>query len=290
MSHFERAPVLVTGATGNAGREVVAALLARGVPARAAGTSPKRLRELLPAAEPVRLDLREPATFGPALRGCRGLFLLRPPAIADVKPTLNALVDAARAGGVSHVVFLSVAGAGENHVVPHHAVERHLIEGPGDWTILRPGFFAQNLGDAYRRDLLEDDRLYLPAGRGRAAFVDVRDVAEVVAQAFVEPTVHAGQAWTLTGPVATSFEEAARLLTAALGRPIHYVPASLPGYALHLLRRGLPWGQVAVQAILHAGLRFGQAERVDPTLARLLGRPGRTLSEYVHDHASLWRR
>jgi uncharacterized protein YbjT (DUF2867 family) len=199
-------------------------------------------------------------------------------------------VDAARAEGVAQVVFLSVAGAGENRLVPHHAVERHLQAGPPGWTILRPGFFAQNLGDAYLRDLREDDRLYLPAGRGRAAFVDLRDVAEVAAAALLDPAGHAGRAWTLTGPVAVGFEEAARLLTGAVGRTIRYVPASLPGYALHLRRRGLPWGQVAVQAILHVGLRFGQAEAVDPTLERLLGRPGRSLADYVRDHAGLWRR
>jgi len=169
-------------------------------------------------------------------------------------------------------------------------VERHLAEGAGDWTLLRPGFFAQNLGDAYRRDLAEDDRLYLPAGRGRVAFVDVRDVAEVAARAFAEPAAHAGKAWTLTGPAALGFDEAARLLTAVLGRSIRYQPASVAGYALHLRRRGLPWGQVAVQSVLHVGLRAGQAERVDPTLPRLLGRPARTLAEYVRDHAGLWRR
>jgi uncharacterized protein YbjT (DUF2867 family) len=290
VARFQLAPVVVTGASGNTGRPLVQALGDLGVPVRVAGTAPERLRGLFPAAEAVRLDLRDPATFGPAVRGARGLFLVRPPAVSDVGPTLNRLVDVARAEGVSHLVFLSVAGAGANPLVPHHAVERHLAAGTADWTLLRPGFFAQNLGDAYRRDLLEDDRLYVPAGRGRAAFVDVRDVAEVAARALQSPAEHAGRAWTLTGPEALSFDEAARLLTAALGRPIRYEAASVPGYARHLRARGLPWGQVAVQAVLHVGLRLGQAAAVDPTLPRLLGRPARTLADYVRDHAGLWRR
>ncbi len=270
---------------------MVRALQARGLPVRVAGTSPARLAAVFPGVPQVRLDYREPSTFGEAARGCRALFLVRPPAISRVAQTLNALVDAARVEGVAEVVFLSVAGAGENRVVPHHAVERHLMAGPGGWTLLRPGFFAQNLGDAYRRDLLLDDRLYVPAGRGRAAFVDTRDVAEVAAEALASPAAHARRAYTLTGPVATSFGEAAAILSEALGRRIRYVPASIPGYAVHLLRRrGLPLAQAAVQAILHVGLRFGSAEAVDPTLARLLGRPGRTLADYVRDHAELWRR
>lgn len=86
-----------------------------------------------------------------------------------------------------------------------------------------------------------------------------------------------------------AFAEAAALVSRVLARPIRYVPASIPGYVLHCRRRGLPWGQALVQTILHVGLRFGQAEVVEPTLGGLLGRPPRTLEDYVRDHADLWR-
>ena len=283
------ARVLVTGALGNVGREVLRALVARGIAARAADRSAERARAVLgPYTDAVALDFLDARTFEPAVKGCDALFLLRPPAISDVKPTLNRLVDVALAGGVRHVVFLSVAGAGTNTLVPHHAVEKHLEAVSRSWTVLRPGFFAQNLGDAYRRDIVEDGRLYVPAGRGRAAFIDVRDVAEVAARVFAAPQAHAGQAYTLTGPEAVSFTEAAGLLTEALGRPIRYQPASVPGYGVHLLRRGLPAMQVLVQTVLHVGLRFGQAEAVDPALARLLGHSGHTLRDYVRDPMSVW--
>ncbi|WP_433934905.1 NmrA family NAD(P)-binding protein [Sorangium cellulosum] len=295
-------PILVTGATGNVGREVVRALRERGIAVRTAGRPPGPGRAAVRPPDPacagaladveaVPLDLARRETFGPALDRApraRGLFLLRPPAIANVRDTLLPLVDEAAARGVEHVVFLSVAGAGENRLVPHHAVERHLRAGRLAWTILRPGFFAQNLGDAYRRDIAEDRRLFVPAGRGRVAFVDVRDVAEIAALAFAAPERHRGQAYTLTGPEAVSFFDAAAILTETLGRAIRYEPATLVGYARHLRRRGLPLAQIAVQTVLHAGLRLGQAEGVDPTLERLLGRPGRTLRAYVRDHAALW--
>ena len=73
-----------------------------------------------------------------------------------------------------------------------------------------------------------------------------------------------------------------------LGRPIRYQPASVLGYMRHLKGQGLPAPQVLVQTILHTGLRRGQASRVDPTLAALLGHPPRTLQEYVHDHRTTW--
>jgi uncharacterized protein YbjT (DUF2867 family) len=277
--------VLVTGATGNAGREVVAALQRLGVRTRAGVRNEASGTE---ADEAARLDFYDPATFAPALAGCDAVFLLRPPPISDTRSTLNRMVDEARRQGVRRIVFLSVAGAEGNRLVPHHAVEQHLISGPPDWTILRPGFFAQNVGTAYRQDVLEDGRLYVPAGSGRVAFVDLRDLGEVAAKALVDDA-HRGHAYTLTGPRAFTFYEVAEALTEATGRRVRYDPASIVGYAVHLLRRGMPLMQVLVQTVLHVGLRFGQAEGVDPTLERLLGRPPRSVLDYIADHAALWQ-
>lgn len=115
-------PVLVTGASGNVGGAVVRSLLAAGIPVRAAGTNVAALARTFPGVEIVRLDFHAPDTFGPALHGAGGLFLLRPPAISQVGPTLNALLDVAEQTGVDHVVSSSVTGADTNRLVPHHRV------------------------------------------------------------------------------------------------------------------------------------------------------------------------
>lgn len=278
-------PILVTGATGNMGRATIRALRAHGLPVRAGVRDPGAAG--LAGVECVPLDFERPATFAGALAGAGGLVLVRPPAISDVGPTLCALVAAGLAAGVRRVVFLSVIGAERRGYIPHAKVERYLQGSDAAWTMLRAGFFAQNLGDAYREDIRGRGEVYVPAGAGRAAFVDVRDLGEVAARCFVEDG-HVGQGYALTGPEALGFAEVAGLLRAELGRDIRYVPATVLGYALHLRRAGLPWGQVAVHTILHVGLRFGQAEQVDPTLGRLLGRPAGTLAQYVADHRSLW--
>ena len=122
---------------------------------------------------------------------------------------MNALTEPALAAGVEHVVFSSVAGADTNRVVPHHRVETHLRDHAPSWTILRPGFFAQNLADAYRRDIVEDDRIYLPAGNGRVAFIDTRDIGDVAGAVFADPAPHRGKGYTLTGPRAVTFDEVA---------------------------------------------------------------------------------
>lgn len=282
--------MLVTGATGNVGRAVVAALCRERIGVRAGVRDPAGATHALPGdVEVVHLDFDQPPTFRPALSGARGLLLVRPPAIARVGPTLHALIDAAGDAGVNHAVFVSVAGAGTNRIVPHHRVERHLRASTLAWTIVRPGFFAQNLGDAYREDVRDDDRLFVPAADGAVAFVDVRDVGDLAATVFREPSRHAGAAYTVTGPRAVTFAQLAQVLTVALDRPIRYEPATTVGYVRHLRSRGLPAARIAVQLLLHLGLRRGGAAVVDPTLPRLLGRPARTIETYVGDHRALWR-
>lgn len=284
--------ILVTAAAGTVGREVVHALLARGAPVIAADHREDRLARLFGARVVARrLDFQDPATWSAAVDGADHLFLVRPPAISDVARTLNPFVDAARADGVEHVVFLSVAGAGRSKIVPHRKVEDHLRARGEHHTNLRPGFFAQNLETAYRADIARDDRIYVPAGRRQPVnWIDVRDIAEVAALVLTAPEAHRGHSYTLAGPGPVPWSTVTDALTAALGRPIRYVPASVLGYVRHLRRQGLPHGAVLVHTVLHVMLRVGQGATVDPTLARLLGRPGRSIATYVRDHAVLWAR
>lgn len=282
--------VLVTGAAGNVGAATVDALLAAGIAVTAGDLDPDRIRDRFPDATPVRLDFTDDRTFASALEGCDGLFLLRPPPISRVGPTLNRLVDVAARSRVRHVVFSSVAGADTNRIVPHHRVKTHLRARGLPWTILRPGFFAQNLSGAYRTDIVEDDRLFVPAGDGRVAFVDVADLGHVAALVFSEPHRHVGEGYHLTGPEAITFDRVAELLSDALERRIRYEAATVPAYVAHLRRRRLPMVQIAVETVLHVGLRRGDAEAIDPTLEQLLGRPATALPQFIADHAAIWRR
>lgn len=282
--------VLVTGALGNVGQEVVRACLSAGFVVRAAG-APSEVQAKWPAAEAVEFDFTNRATWAAALDSVDFVFLLRPPPLGDMSTTLNPFVDAASAAKVKHVVFLSVAGAETKSWVPHRKVEDHLRTTGTAWTILRPGFFAQNLGDAYLRDLVEDDRLFVPAAQGRVAFLDVADVGDVVAKLLENPLPHRAKAYRLAGPEAVTFGQLASQLTETLGRSITYRPASIASYVWHLWRhRRLPLMQVVVQTVLHVGLRSGEAEAVDDVQRSLLGREATPLSAYLGRSTQRWTR
>jgi uncharacterized protein YbjT (DUF2867 family) len=274
--------IFVTGAGGNVGRAVLDACRESSLPAVGGERRGGAHR---------RFDFEDRRTWAAALEGCSQLFLLRPPPISKVDETLNPFVDFARLHGVRHVVFLSVQGAEARPRIPHHAVEKHLEQSGDDWTFLRPGFFAQNFTDAYRSDVVEDDRLYVPAGEGEVAFVDVRDLGLVAARVFQNPASHRRQGYRLTGPRCFTFHQAAALLTEVTGRPIRYVPASMAGYLWHLVaRRRLALMQAIVQTYLHVGLRHGDAATVDPLLGHLLGQPARALDRSLRDTPDAWTR
>ena len=280
-------PFLVTGATGNVGKEVVASLL------RCESRVTLAMRRLVPTNHPgqmydqVRLDFEDPGTYAAALKGVKGMFLMRPNPVLAVKKTVNRFLDVAAEQGVMHCVFLSVAGADRNRMVPHHAIEQHLMRGRMHWTLLRAGFFAQNLTGPYREDI-RSGVIVLPAGQGKVAYVDARDLGEVAALALRGPGQHAGCAYHLTGSDSLSFYEVADLLSNILARPVKYEPATLLKFWRHCRGRAIGIVPTIAYAVIHASLRGGGGASLDPTLANLLGRPARTLRGFIEEYRSVW--
>ena len=281
------APVLVTGASGNVGRPIVAGLLAAGVPVRAATRS---AGDAVPAGvEHVALDVRDRSTWGRALDGVRTMFLLRPPDMSDVRRDLIPMVEQGRERGLEHVVFLSLQGAERNRVVPHAKVEGWLRQSGLGWTFVRPSFFMQNLSTTHRRDVAAG-RLVVPAGDGRTAFVDTLDVADVAVEALRDPARHAGSAWTPTGPEALTYAEVTAQLSAVLGRPVVYTRPGALTYALHARRElGMPRGMVAITTAIYTVARLGLAAGLTDDVRTVTGHPPRSFLEFARREASTWQ-
>ncbi|WP_448638588.1 NmrA family NAD(P)-binding protein [Geodermatophilus sp. URMC 63] len=280
--------VLVAGATGTVGSEVVRRLATLRVDVRAGTRDPQRAAAALPTGVPaVRLDLEDAATWPAALDGVEALFLLRPPEVARVG-RLQPFLDAVVAAGVWRVVLLSVQAAGRNPLLPHRALEKRVEATGLAWTHLRPANFHQNLLTVHRAQIRDRSRISVPAGNGRTAHVDVRDLAEVAAAALTAPG-HEGRAYELTGREAPTFAEIAATLSAVLGRPIVYPHPGVIAFVREELAEGTPPGLVLVMSLLFTTTRLGLAGRTTDELARLLGREPTTLRRFVEDHADAWR-
>lgn len=282
------AKILITGATGNVGTEIVQKLLAQGVEVRVADLDPARSAALFgEQVETASFDFAKPETFAPALQGIQKMFLLRPPAISDVKRYLYPVIDAAVAAGVQQIVFLSLIGIEKNRIVPHYKVEQYLLKSPVHWTFLRPSFFMQNLNTTHRSEIKEGHEIVVPVGNGKTSFIDVRDIATLAVLALTEPG-HENKAYEITGPEALDYDQVAEILTQELGRTITYRRPSLLRFIRTQLAKGIALHFVLIMAGLYTSTRFGMANIVNGEFKRLTGREPLTLRQYVRDYRAAW--
>jgi len=283
---------LVTGSSGNVGAPLVDFLRAAGrTVIETSLSAPDDPSSADPTnSDPItrRLDFEDPTTFASALQGVSRVFLMRPPAISDTKRYIRPFIEEMQRVGIEHVVLLSLMGV--NRAMPHWQIEQDLKASSLGWTFLRPAFFAQNLGGAYRDDVRLHDRIRLSCGRGKTSFIDARDIAEVAATILADPTSHRNEHHTLTGGEAIDYHHVASMLSAALGRSIVYEPIGLLTYRRELIKQQLPSEYVNVQLLINVIARLGLAARVDGTLERLLGRPPTPLKQYIEDSVALWQR
>ena len=278
--------IVVTGATGKVGRQVVAALKRRGAKFRVTTRDPGKVAAILGAdVSAVTADYAKPETLGPALQGADHLFLLCGP--NEFKADLEIrLADAAKAAGVLHIVKLSVYGADERSSATvmrdHRLVEKH-IEGLGlDWTHLRPNLFMQHFLN-HAASIKAEGVFHAPLADARVSVIDTRDIGAVAAVALTEPG-HAGRAYELTGPAAPSYGEIATLFTSALGRPVRYEPIGAEEGHRRLRAAGSAEWHATVLSEIYAFFRAGEGARVDSAVERVTGRAARSMESFIVDH------
>ena len=164
----------------------------------------------------------------------------------------------------------------------HHAIDEEIREGPADWTLLKPHLYMQNLpraADAVRRE----GRLVAPMGRDRFPLVDTSDVGAAAAVVLGNPAAHAGKAYTLTGPVAHSYDEVAAAFATVAGHAVAYEPVAPEDFEARLLAAGIPSWRAFDLA--HIASAYSAAENaVSPDLPMLLGRKPRSLSGFLEGH------
>lgn len=283
-------PILVTGATGNVGREVVKSLHALGYPVRAAVLNDQDAANVPPEAdETVLFEFGKPETYPDAFDGVKRMFLMRPPAISDIETYIKPVIDYAAEVGVQQIAFLSLIGVEDRRYVPHYKVEKFLRASGVPYTFLRCGFFMQNLGTTHRADIVEYDDIFIPAGNAKTAFIDVRDIGAVAAHTLTTPG-HDNQAYDLTGKEALTYYQVADIFTEVLERKITYSNPSLLSFARRMKKRGYPWGYVAVTSALYMATRRGSAEEVTEEVERLLGHEPIAMRQYVEDYAAVWQK
>ncbi|MEV4132955.1 NAD(P)H-binding protein [Dactylosporangium sp. NPDC049742] len=292
--------VLVAGATGSIGKEVVAALLARGAGVRALVRTAGRADVLPPGVEPAVGDLRDPAAVTAALTGATAALYVSPHD-PDEERMADVFVTACDALGV-RLVFAGVALTARSRLarlsmealvstfLPHYRgklrVARRVAAARQRPTVLGVANYYQN-DEVVRAEIL-DGRYPLPTHRNGVNRVDLRDVGEVAARALTDDAFPAG-AFALAGPESVSGARAARVWSEALGRPVRY-DGDRPDWP-DVLARHLSGAKLADYRRSYgfvARFHLPAPARDIARTAELLGRPPRTYESYVRDTAADW--
>jgi uncharacterized protein YbjT (DUF2867 family) len=270
--------ILVTGATGNVGNELVHALLARGAAVRALMRNPDG-RALPAAADVASADLEAPETFAPALAGIRKLFLL------GGFTTMSELLRRARDAGVEHVVLLTsrcvVGGNPDNAITRMWLDAEAAVRGSGvPWTILRPSGFHSN-ALRWLPQLRQGDVVRAPWPEVPIATIDPADIAAVAATVLTEPG-HVHTAPTLSGPQPLTAGEQVTTLARVLRRPLRYEPLSDDDARAQMQADTL-------EPVIDAFFRFFTDGEFDDSLVvdsvhDITGHQPRTFEQWVRDH------
>ncbi len=280
-------PILITGATGNNGTEIIKRLTEKGVPVRALVRDVDKARDLLgPDVELTQGDFDEPESLRAALAGVERAFLLTKSSERAEAQQL-ALVEAAKQSGISHIVKLSQFAADENSPVRflrYHAVVEAAVRASGmTYTFLRPNLFMQGLFN-FAPTIVNQNAFYAAIGDAKVSFVDVRDIADAAVAALTEPG-HENKIYDLTGPEALSHSDIAQQLSNAVGREMKFV--DIPPEAMRDALTALKMPPYQVDGILedYAHYRRNEASAVLPGVQNATGHAPHNFAEFARDYA-----
>lgn len=279
--------ILVTGATGTVGTEVVRKLAEGKHPTRAFVRNRTQARQVAhPGVEVVEGDFTKPKTFTHALEGVETLFLLIPSS-EHVEEQQCSFVEAARKSNVKHIVKISQLGAHEKahgrFQRYHGAVENYIIKSKIPYTFLRPNLFMQGLMN-FRPTIASQGVFFAPISHARISLVDVRDIGKVAAKTLTEPHPD-NRVYELTGPEALTHAEIAEQLSQAVGKPIRHVEVSSETMKDALLKSGIQEWQADGIVEDYEHYRKGEAEQVTTAIRDVTGHDATSFAQFALDYS-----
>jgi uncharacterized protein YbjT (DUF2867 family) len=282
--------ILIIGATGRVGAELVRLLTRKGEAVRAATRNPSAASVRLPhVAEPVEFDFYHTETFPPALIGVERVFLIARPGDNHADKVAMPFIDMAKEAGVRLIVNLTAMGVELDDSFMLRVLEKYVEKSGIPYVHLRPNWFMQNFSSGpMLADIDRTGGLHLPASDAKISFVDVRDIAAVASAALTEPG-HAGNAYTLTGGRALDHYEVVSILSRAAGKPIRYVPLSEEIASAASRKAGVAGDLIERWIEFYRKVRQGLCALVTHDVESVLGHPPTTFEQYAKDYAASWK-
>ena len=279
--------ILVTGASGNVGSQVLNQVVKSGKPVKAlyrsekdAGSRPSRVQAAI-------ADFADRTAMDRALQGVDQVFLVCGP-VPQLVELESKAIEACKAAGVHHLILNSALGAGTfDASFPHwHAqVEKVLAASAVPHTIIRPNSFMQNIVNYFAPTIRTQGAFYSSMGNARVSFIDTRDIGTFVAHLFASPT-HQGKTYELNGPEALTYSQVADQVSQVTGTPARYVDIPIAQQRQAMLDQGMPAWQADALLDLQRYYTEGRGAEVDTVFADVVGRQPARLAQFLKEFAS----
>jgi uncharacterized protein YbjT (DUF2867 family) len=299
MKATEQETILVTGATGNVGSEVIKQLSrdTTDVNIEAAVHSVEDIKRVEGGGiKAVQIDYSKPETLTEAFKGVDKLFFVNRDSPTMVDLASNVVTEAKNAA-IKHIVRLSAKGADERAESPslrqHRQVEKIIEESGIPYTILRPNEFMQNFINFHSPSIKSSNAFYMAVGDAKVSIVDVRDIAAVAVKTLTEDANddrHNGKAYTITGPEALSYYQIAEILSNVTGKKISYVNLSKEDFVRGWKEAGVDdWFIYIVSLMLDSYYRKGIASQVSSDVEEVTGKKPISFSQFAKDYAQAFK-
>jgi uncharacterized protein YbjT (DUF2867 family) len=278
--------ILVTGATGTNGREIVKQLSAKGAQVRTLVRNSSKAADLKKlGVEIVEGDFDKPETLDAALKGVEKALMLPPTDLRAVELQRN-FIEAAKRAGTKHIVKFSAMGADPDspmRIGRWHGETEKLLEASGiPFTHLRPNSFMQNMLSS-APTIASQGVFYQPGGDAPVSHVDVRDIVAVAVKTLTEEG-HTGKIYTITGTEALTFDQVAEKLSAVIGKPVKYVNVSPEDFKKSLMNWGQPDWLADTLNELYEMYRNGWGDEVTDVVSTVAKKQPISFDQFFQDH------
>lgn len=281
--------ILITGATGNVGIELIKRLLITQNHGNIiAGVrdieKAKKNNLILHNVELRKFDFEDINTFDTALLNIDIVFLLRPPHISNIDKYFKPLILKIAKNRKTKIVFLSVQGAEKSTIIPHRKIELLIIKNSIEYIFLRPSYFMQNLTTTLYPEILNDKSITLPSGNAKFNWIDIEDIARLGAEYIEKFNKYSNSAFTISGLQNLSFPDIVLIINKIAHVKIKYISVNPIGYFIKKKKEKVEIGMIIVMLILHFIPKIQGEPEIINTYRTIFNEDPHTIEDFVKNN------
>lgn len=285
--------ILITGATGNIGHEVIWNLFGQNTKHTIIGgvRNIEKAQIKFQGFKELQFrhfDFEKLSTYENALEHIDIIFLLRPPHISEIEKYFHPFIAMAKEKGITNIVFLSVQGVETSKSIPHNKIERLIRSFELNYIFLRPSYFMQNLTTALLDEIKQKRTIMLPSGSAKFNWIDLHNIGEVAAILLNDFENYKNQAFDITGLENENFQTVVSYINNKIETPIKFKSVNLFRFYRSKKKEGMEKGKIMVTLLLHFLPRFQKEPVISNFYEQVTGKQPTSLEQFVEREKHLF--